>query len=142
MSRSYPTAPLVGVGVVVFNDQKQVALVKRGNEPAKGLWAIPGGKVELGEQVRETAIREVREECNIEIEPQDLLGVVDLILKDNNGKVQYHYILIDYLAKYTTGDLTPQSDATEAGWFFQHELDKLNIPELTLKVLEKAFRAI
>ena len=142
MSRSYPTAPLIGVGVVVFNDQKQVVLVKRGNEPAKGLWAIPGGKVELGEQVRETAIREIREECNIEIEPQDLLGVVDLILKDNDGKVQYHYILIDYVAKYTTGDLTPQSDVTEAGWFFQHELNKLNIPELTLKVLEKAFRAI
>ena len=139
MSRVYPEAPLVGVGVVIINDKNQVALIKRGNEPKKGLWTIPGGNVELGEQVRETAIREVKEECNINIELKDLLGVVDLILKDNEGKVQYHYILIDYLAKYTEGSLTPQSDVSEADWYYQHELEKLDIPEVTLKILEKAF---
>lgn len=141
-SRLYPTTPLVGVGVVVFNEFKQVLLVKRGNEPAKGLWAIPGGNVELGEQVREAAIRELREECNIDIELQDLLGVVDLILKDKNEKVQYHYILIDYLANYVSGEDQPQSDVAEVGWFAQSELQAVNIPELTLKVLEKAFSQI
>ena len=142
MSRIYPTAPLVGVGVVVFNEKKQVVLIKRGNEPKKGLWAIPGGTVELGEQVSETAIREVKEECDINIELRDLLGVVDLILKDNGGKVQYHYVLIDYLAQYSDGKLKPQSDVSEAGWFYQNELEKLDIPEVTLKVLEKAFKLI
>ena len=137
MSRSYPTTPLVGVGVVVFNDQKQVLLVKRGNEPKKGLWAIPGGNVELGEPVRETALREVKEECNVNIELKDQLGVVDLILKDKDSKVQYHYILIDYLAQYINGELKPQSDVLDAGWFYQPELVKLDIPEVTLKILEK-----
>ena len=135
----YPATPLVGVGVVVFNESKQVLLVKRSNEPSKGLWAIPGGSVELGEQVRETAIREVHEECNVNIELSDLLGVVDLIMKDKNEKVQYHYILIDYLANYLSGELCPQSDVSEAGWFAQDELQNLEIPELTLQVLEKAF---
>jgi len=142
MSRSYPTTPLVGVGVVIINEKKQVVLVKRGNEPKKGLWTIPGGSVELGEQVSEAAIREVKEECNIDIELNDLLGVVDLILKDKDGKVQYHYILIDYLAKYRGGFLKPQSDVTEAEWYYQHQLEKLDIPEVTLKILEKAFNSI
>jgi 8-oxo-dGTP diphosphatase len=142
MSRSYPTTPLVGVGVVIINEKKQVVLVKRGNEPKKGLWAIPGGSVELGEQVREAAIREVKEECNIDIELKDFLGVVDLILKDKDGKVQYHYILIDYLAKYTSGFLRAQSDVSEAEWFYQHQLEKLDIPEVTLKILEKAFELV
>lgn len=142
MSRIYPSAPLVGVGAVIFNDKNQVVLIKRGNEPKKGLWAIPGGNVELGEQVRETAIREVKEECNINIELRDLLGVVDLILKDSGGKVQYHYVLIDYLAQYSGGELKPQSDVSETGWFYQNELEKLDIPEVTLKVLEKAFKLI
>lgn len=142
MSGKYPKVPMVGVGVVVFNDNKQVALVKRGNEPSKGLWAIPGGKVELGEQVQQTARREIKEECNIDIEPQDFLGVVDLILKDNEGEIQYHYILLDYLAKYKSGELAPQSDVTEANWFFQDEIKDLDIPEVTLKILEKAFAMI
>ena len=142
MSRSYPTTPLVGVGVVIINEKKQVVLVKRGNEPKKGLWAIPGGSVELGEQVSEAAIREVNEECNIDIELKDFLGVVDLILKDKDGKVQYHYILIDYLAKYTSGFLKAQTDVSEAEWYYQHQLEKLDIPEVTLKILEKAFNLI
>ncbi len=142
MGRIYPSSPLVGVGVVIFNNDQQVVLVKRGKEPNKGLWAIPGGSVELGEPVRETAIREVREECNIEIELTDLLGVVDLILKDNDGKIQYHYILIDYLAKYKGGELTPQSDVSEAAWFKQYQIEDLDIPEVTKKILEKAFKLI
>ena len=142
MGRIYPLSPLVGVGVVVFNNDQQIVLVKRGKEPNKGLWAIPGGSVELGEPVRETAIREVREECNIEIELTDLLGVVDLILKDNDGKIQYHYILIDYLAKYKGGELTPQSDVSEAAWFKQYQIEDLDIPEVTKKILEKAFKLI
>jgi len=142
MGRIYPLSPLVGVGVVVFNNDQQIVLVKRGKEPNKGLWAIPGGGVELGEPVRETAIREVREECNIEIELTDLLGVVDLILKDNDGKIQYHYILIDYLAKYKGGELTPQSDVSEAAWFKQYQIEQLDIPEVTKKILEKAFKLI
>ncbi len=139
MTRSYPSAPMVGVGVITFNSEKKVLLVKRGNEPSKGLWSLPGGMVELGERVREAGIREVKEECNIDIESQDVVSVVDLILEDSDGKVKYHYILIDYLAKYIGGELKPQSDVVDAAWFSQDEINNLDIPEVTRNVLEKAF---
>ena len=139
MKRSYPSAPLVGVGVITFNDENKVLLVQRGNEPSKGLWSLPGGMIELGERVREAGIREVKEECNIDIEPEDVISVVDLILKDQQGEVQYHYILIDYLAKYIGGELKPQSDVVDAGWFSKDELKYLDVPEVTRNVLEKAF---
>lgn len=139
MTRSYPSAPMVGVGVITFNSENKVLLVKRGNEPSKGLWSLPGGLVELGERVREAGIREVIEECNIEIEPEDVISVVDLILEDSDGRVKYHYILIDYLAKYVGGELKPQSDVIDAAWFSRNELNQLDIPEVTQNVLEKAF---
>lgn len=140
MIRSYPSAPMVGVGVITFNHENKILLVKRGNEPSKGLWSLPGGLVELGERVREAGIREVKEECNIDIEPEDVISVVDLILEDSDGKIKYHYILIDYLAKYIGGELKPQSDVNDAAWFSYSEIAELNIPEVTREVLEKAFR--
>lgn len=139
MSRLYPSAPLVGVGVVVLNDDRKILLVKRGNEPGKGLWSLPGGMVQLGERVRDAAVREVYEECNLTVEPEDVMSVVDLILKDADGKVKYHYVLIDYFARYKGGDLTPQSDVSDADWFSLAELEQLEIPEVTRKVILKAF---
>jgi len=139
MSRQYPSAPIVGVGVITLNDEKKVLLVKRGNEPSKGLWSVPGGMVELGERVREAGIREVKEECNIDVEPEEVISVVDIILKDKDNGVKYHYVLIEYLAKYLGGDIQAQSDVAEAGWFSCNELDNLNLPEVTRKVVEKAF---
>jgi 8-oxo-dGTP diphosphatase len=140
MTRSYPSAPMVGVGVITFNSEKKVLLVKRGTEPSKGLWSLPGGLVELGEQVREAGIREIKEECNIDIEPEDVISVVDLILEDSDGKIKYHYILIDYLAKYIGGDLCSQSDVIDADWFSRAQIAELDVPEVTRQVLEKAFR--
>ncbi len=139
-TRSYPTTPMVGVGIVTFNDEKKVLLVKRGKEPSKGLWSIPGGMVELGERVRDAGIREVKEECNVDVEPEDVIAVVDLIFKDQDEKVKYHYILIDYLAKFISGELRPQSDVVDACWFSQQELEELDIPEVTRNVLEKVYK--
>ena len=140
MIRSYPSAPMVGVGVIVFNSEKKVLLVKRGNEPSKGLWSLPGGMIELGERVREAGIREVKEECNIDIEPENVVSVVDLILEDSAGKVKYHYILIDYLAKFIGGELISRSDVMDANWFSKAQIADLDIPEVTRDVLEKAFK--
>ncbi|MDZ7333889.1 MAG: NUDIX hydrolase [candidate division KSB1 bacterium] len=140
MTRSYPSAPLVGVGVITFNSEGQILLVKRGNEPAKSLWSLPGGLVELGERVRDAGIREVKEECNIDIEPLDVISVVDLILQDAEGKIKYHYVLIDYLAKFVSGELKPQSDVIAAHWFSRDQLADLDIPEVTREVIEKAFK--
>lgn len=139
MSRQYPSAPMVGVGVIAINDEKKVLLVKRGNEPSKGLWSVPGGMVELGERVREAGIREVKEECNVDVEPEEVVSVVDIILKDKDNGVKYHYVLIEYLAKYLGGDVKAQSDVLEAGWFSRTELDDLELPEVTRNVIEKAF---
>ncbi|NOZ61558.1 MAG: NUDIX hydrolase [Calditrichaeota bacterium] len=134
--------PRVGVGAIIFNDKNQVLLIKRGNVPYKGVWTIPGGRVELGEPVKEAALREVREECHLEIELVDLLGVVDLILKNKNGTVDFHYVLIDYLAKFKSGAPRADSDATDIGWFSREQWEKLDIPSITRKMLEKAFTKI
>ncbi len=138
MERSYPQTPLVGVGVVVRKDQ-HLLLVKRAHEPKKGLWAIPGGLVQLGESIRQAAIREVMEECSIQIQLQDVISVVDLIDKDEAGKVKFHFVLIDFLADYTAGELKPASDAAAGAWVSRAELDAYEIPEITRKVIAKAF---
>ena len=138
IAREYPISPLVGVGVIVFNSEDKILLVQRGQEPNSGLWALPGGLVELGEELKTAAKREVKEECNIEVEVGDAVSVVDLILKDQNEKVKYHYILIDYNAKYITGNLTPLSDVKDVNWFSFREMDNLNIPEVTKQVIIKA----
>jgi len=136
--REYPSAPLVGVGVLVFNNENKILLVRRGKEPSQGLWTLPGGLVELGEELKAAAKREVLEECYIEVDVTEIISVVDLILKDNDQKIKYHYILIDYNATYISGKLKPQSDVDDAGWFAKADIENLNIPEVTKKVILKA----
>ncbi|MBN2089373.1 NUDIX hydrolase [candidate division KSB1 bacterium] len=128
--------PLLGVGVVVKNGDS-ILLIQRAKEPKKGLWALPGGMVNLGEPIRSAAIREVKEECSIDIELQDIVSVIDLIDKDTDGKIKYHFVLIDFLAEYVAGELQPASDALDAAWISPADLSNYNIPELTKKVINK-----
>jgi ADP-ribose pyrophosphatase len=136
IKREYPATPLLGVGVVV-KKENSVLLIRRAKEPKKGLWALPGGMVNLGEPIRLAAIREVKEECSIDIELQDIISVIDLIDKNPDGKVKYHFVLIDFLAEYIGGELRPDSDALDAAWVSPENLSKYNIPELTKKVINK-----
>jgi ADP-ribose pyrophosphatase YjhB (NUDIX family) len=115
MQREYPGQPIVGVSVLVFKDSK-ILLVRRGREPRKGQWSLPGGIVELGETVRDAAQREIREECHIEIETEKVLDVLDRISRDADGRVQYHYVLIALLARYRLGELRADSDIEAAEW--------------------------
>lgn len=138
--RAYPEHPMVGVGAVVFNNKNQVLLIQRGNDPSAGLWALPGGLVELGEELKQACAREIMEECNIEVTVGEVIDVLDLILKDENRNVQYHYILVDYEALYLNGELSADTDAKDAGWFSQEELKSLDIPEATQIILDKAFQ--
>jgi ADP-ribose pyrophosphatase YjhB (NUDIX family) len=94
MKREYPETPIAGVGLVVVKGDK-VLLVKRGKEPGRGRWGLPGGAVELGETVAQAAEREVDEECGIKIEIRDVIEVIDRIIPDDDGRIRYHYILID-----------------------------------------------
>jgi ADP-ribose pyrophosphatase len=137
--REYPEAPMVGVGVLVFDKRDRLLMIQRGNAPSQGLWALPGGLVEIGEEMKAAARREVREECGIDVEIGDVANVVDLILKEPDGKVKYHYILIDYFADFTDGEVLPDSDVLDAQWFTRKGLDDLDIPEVTMKVINQAY---
>ncbi len=136
IKREYPATPLLGVGVVVRKGEA-ILLVQRAKEPKKGLWALPGGMVDLGEPIRAAAIREVKEECSIDIELEDIISVIDLIDKDTDGKIKYHFVLIDFLATYVGGELQAASDALNAAWISPTDLSNYNIPELTQKVISK-----
>ncbi|HUO16600.1 MAG TPA: NUDIX hydrolase [Verrucomicrobiae bacterium] len=138
MKREFPELPLVGVGAIILEDNR-VLLVKRAHPPIQGQWSIPGGVLEVGELVREAAVREAREETGLIVEPGELLGVFDRVLRDAEKRVQYHYVLIDFLCKAVGGELRAASDAAEVRWFRRAELPELNLAKDTLEVIEKAF---
>jgi 8-oxo-dGTP diphosphatase len=134
--RLYPRFPLPSVGVMVFNGEK-LLLIKRAKEPDKGTWGIPGGAIEVGETVEEAARREILEECSIVVEIQRVQDVIDKIVTDGSGRVMYHYVIIELMARKTGGELKAQSDAAEAGWFTPAEINGLNVSALVREFLEK-----
>lgn len=129
MKREYPEAPLVGVGAVIVeghNDARRVLLIRRGTPPLLGEWSLPGGVLECGETLREAVAREVREETGLAIETLDMLGVYERVIRAE-GRVRYHYVLIDFLCRQTGGELKAGSDADEVRWFAPDELPALNL---------------
>jgi 8-oxo-dGTP diphosphatase len=138
MQREYPEHPLVGVGAIIIENSR-VVLVKRAHPPLQDQWSIPGGVLEIGELVRDAAVREAREETGLIVEPGELLGVFDRVLRDPSGRVQYHYVLVDFLCSRVRGELTAAGDATAARWFTRDELPALNLAEDTLEVILKGF---
>ena len=141
MNREFPELPFVGVGAIIIEGDR-VVLVKRAHPPIQGQWSIPGGVLEVGEMVREAAVREAREETGLVIETADLLGVYDRILCDPDKRVQYHYVLIDFLCRAVGGRLLAASDAAEARWFTRENLPALNLAEDTLDVIHKGFEKL
>lgn len=138
MQREFPEVPLIGVGAIIIEGDR-VALVKRAHPPLQAEWSIPGGALEVGELVREAAAREAREETGLIVEPGELLGVYDRVLRDAAQRVQYHYVLVDFLCRRIAGDLVAASDATEVRWFKQEELPALKLAEDTVDVIRKGF---
>lgn len=138
MQREFPEVPLVGVGAIII-ESGRVVLVKRAHPPLQAEWSIPGGVLEVGELVREAAIREAREETGLIVETRELLGVYDRILRNPEERVQYHYVLIDFLCHWVAGDLAAASDAAEVRWFTRDELPGLKLAEDTLDVVRKGF---
>jgi mutator protein MutT len=134
--REYHDHPLVGVGVLIIENRK-ILLVKRGNEPNKGLWSIPGGLIKLGESPEEAAIRELKEETGLNAIIEKLLGVFNIIIKDNDGRIKYHYVIIDYIGKLIGGELKPGDDVLDAKWFDISELKNIQISPTVIKALEK-----
>ncbi len=124
VERRYPGAPLVGVGVVVFNATGEVLLVQRGRPPRQGEWALPGGLIDLGERLTAAAAREVWEECAIEIEVGALLAAFEPIEHDAQGRVEYHYVVLDYWARHLRGTAVAQDDAAAVVWTPVDALDR------------------
>ena len=141
MQREFPEVPLVGVGAIIIEDAR-VVLVKRAHPPLQAEWSIPGGVLEVGELVREAAIREAREETGLTVEPGELLGVYDRILRSPERRVQYHYVLIDFLCRRIAGELAAASDAAEVRCFAAEELSQLKLADDTLDVIRKGFARV
>jgi 8-oxo-dGTP diphosphatase len=131
----YPDLPRVAVGAVVFKDNK-VLLVKRAKPPAQGLWAIPGGSVELGETLQQAAQREILEETGIMIRAKMPIYTFDIIEKDENNRVRFHYVIVDLVADFISGQPIPGDDAAEVRWVSSLELKNLDVNPGTLKVLD------
>lgn len=139
MRRKYPQSPIVGVGAVVIKDQ-QVLLVRRAHDPNRGQWSIPGGTVELGETLAQAVAREVWEECQVRIEPGEVVATFDLIQRDAQGRILYHYVLLDLAARYISGEPAAASDALQVRWVTAAELDQLDVIPRLRPVLRRALR--
>ena len=135
--RSYPERPIVGVGAIVL-DGDRVLLVKRAHEPLKGEWSVPGGAVEVGETLEEAIRREVREETGLDIEVGPIVDVLDRIRHDPDGRVEFHYVLVDFVCRPAGGTLQCASDAEEATWAEWAHLAQYGVPDATTSVIEKA----
>lgn len=135
MKRRYPSAPIPAVSGVIFDDEKRVLLIRRASHPSKGKWSFPGGVVHLGEELEDALKREVLEECGLQVEVGLILAVTSRIIRDVNGDIQYHYILLDYLCRWIGGRLRPSSDADDARWFSLEEVSELDLTDGTLDVI-------
>jgi 8-oxo-dGTP diphosphatase len=134
--RWYPETPIAAVGAVVFKEGKILA-IKRGQEPSKGLWSIPGGRIELGETAQEAARREVREECSIEVQIERVLDSANNIIRDENGRIRYHFVIIDLLARYVSGEIKAESDAIECTWVTPREMAELDLTPMLREMLTR-----
>jgi ADP-ribose pyrophosphatase YjhB (NUDIX family) len=134
MTRRYPDRPFVAVGTIVVRDGR-VLLAQRGKEPSYGLWSLPGGAVDLGEPLKIAAARETREECGIEIEITDVLEVVERMVRDSEGRVQFHYVIVDYLARWQSGDLVSSPEVLEARWVAPEDFPRYDMTRGTAEVV-------
>ena len=126
MKRLYPNQPVVGVGAIIIREGR-IALIKRGNEPSKGKWTIPGGLVELGESPEQAVIRETKEEVCLDVEKPTLIDVVSNVDLDESGRVKYHYVIIDYLVQVKNGTAEAASDAVELRWIPFEEVERYDL---------------
>lgn len=133
--REYPERPVVGVGAIVIKSGK-VLLVKRGIQPSKGLWAIPGGSLKLGETLQEGAEREIMEETGVSIKAGDPIYSFDFFDYDGDNRLRYHYVIVDMMGEYISGEPEGADDAQEARWLSPGDLSSLDVSVNTIRILK------
>jgi ADP-ribose pyrophosphatase len=136
---AYPDRPRVAVGAIVFN-RNSVLLVLRGKPPAQHLWSIPGGSVKLGETLQQAAEREIHEETGLHIHAREPIYTFDVVDRDDNGNVRFHYVIVDLLADCVGGTLRPGDDALDVRWVSAEEIKNLALSEATRKLLDRCFK--
>jgi 8-oxo-dGTP diphosphatase len=134
--RLYPDRPMVGVGVLIREGDRYL-IVKRAAEPDAGLWSIPGGLVEIGEKAADATAREAKEETGLDVEIVDILGVVDKVVRDEEDRIKFHFVIVDYLAKPKGGSLRAASDALEARWVKAEELPDYELSPTLVELLRR-----
>jgi len=132
-----PEAPAVGVGAVVIHEGR-VLLIRRGKEPLRGRWVVPGGRVELGESLDEAIVREVQEETGIRVYPREAMAVFDRIDRAD-GRVVHHYVVVDFLCDYVSGAARAASDAEDVAWVAPEDVARYDLPAKALEVVLGAF---
>jgi ADP-ribose pyrophosphatase YjhB (NUDIX family) len=138
VERDYPPRPWVGVGVIVVRDGR-VLLIQRGREPGRGLWALPGGMVDLGETMRQAAAREALEETGLKVEVGDVYWVADSIVRDDAGRVKYHNAIVDFLATAPKGEPACADDALDVRWVGPDDVQELPLTPSMWPLIEKLF---
>ena len=137
MQRKYPKNPLVGVGGVVIHRDRAL-LIRRGSEPLKGEWSIPGGMLELGEELADGVRRELKEETGLEVEPLECILVFDRIMREGE-RVKYHYVIVDYLCRRKRGRLHAASDVIDARWVRREDLPQYHLTDMATALILQAF---
>ncbi len=138
--RRHPERPIVAVGAVIL-DGGRVLLIRRGQEPLKGEWSLPGGAVEAGETLQAALAREVREETCLDVVVGPVVEVLDSIRRDAAGRAEYHYVIVDYACRVRDGATTAAacgSDATEASWVDVEDLERYRVTPAAIAVIRKA----
>ena len=140
MAREYPAHPVVGVGAVVVRDGRAL-IVKRGHEPRKGEWSLPGGLLELGESLQDAARREIWEETGLEVIVGPIIETFDRVHRDERGRVRYHFVIVDFLCSCGSGEAIPGSDADDVAWVSAEQIDAYGVNEHAKAVILRGLQS-
>lgn len=141
MAREYPSHPVVGVGAVVVREGRAL-IVRRGHEPRKGEWSLPGGVLDLGESLSDGVRREVKEETGLDVRPGPIVETFDRVHRDADGRIRYHFVIVDFVCESATGEAVAGSDAEAVAWVRADELDAYGVNAHAAAVIEKGLRQL